>query len=302
MRGKVLQEYIYISLTGSFALAAASVLGKVMLRYRICDAGLITWLESAIMGFAALGISLVMGYPFPWHSWIMIFVLSHFIILAGWFLNIALQEGDASQVVPLLGLKIPFAGLLAVLLLGETASLSTWFALGGAGGAVALFGAGRQNPAQGGHGCRPAVPMLFAALASLFFAFADIAARLSLAGLNSLKLVLAMSVLALPTSLIMLARRRYKVYRITLLDAGLIFLRGVLVFVAVLFLYASFSRAGGVIGPNIVYGTRGAFALIIGYLLNKMLRVSIERQGWGIYILRLIGTGLLFLALLLVLL
>ncbi len=36
-------DHMWVSLGGAPALAIGSLLGKVLLRYRICDAGLITW-------------------------------------------------------------------------------------------------------------------------------------------------------------------------------------------------------------------------------------------------------------------
>lgn len=297
-----MQDYLWISIAGAFALSAASVLGKVILRYRICDAGLITWIELVVMAVFAAVICTVLRISLPFEVAGWMFLLSHLVLLAGLCLNKALQEGDASQVVPLLGLKIPLAGVFAVLLLNEQASVATWTALIGAGAAVALFGAGRQQVAQGGHGYKPIVPILFAFLASLFFALSDIVARISLDGVDPIALVLWMAILAVPAASAMLLKRKYKVYRVTLADIGLIFLRGMLVLVAVICLYTSFNLAGGVIGPNVVYGSRGAFALFIGYILNKSMKVSIERQGWEIYLLRAIGTGLLFVSLLLVVL
>jgi hypothetical protein len=197
-----------------------------------------------------------------------------------------------------MGIKIPLTGLLAVAWLGEAASLSTWVAVICSGLAVSLFGMGGQEPAQGGHGYRPAVAVVFVLLSSLAYAVSDLIAKRALDGVDPVSLVLWSNVGWAPLSAAMLMHPRYRKYRIKPLDGAVLFLRGGLVLGAVLGLYVAFRMAGGVILPNVVYGTRGFFALAAGYVLNRAGHVPMERQSQLTYAFRAIGAALLFTAVL----
>ena len=177
--------------------------------------------------------------------------------------------------------------------LDESASLRTWLAVAGSALAVSLFGVGNPEPAQGGHGCRPVAAILLVVLSCLFYGISDVIAMRALDGVDAVSLLLWSNVLWAPVAAVMLAQPRYRKYRVTALDAGLLTLRGMFVLGAVLGLYSAFRMAGGVILPNVIYGTRGFFALAAGYLLSRMLRLPLERQSGAVYALRLAGTLLL---------
>jgi drug/metabolite transporter (DMT)-like permease len=285
--------YVWVSLGGALALAFGSLLGKALVRYRICDAGLITWSQGLATAAVAGGLCVVLRLPFPRTHWFPIACLAACIILASWLLNHALQEGDASTVVPLMGLKIPLTALLAWAFLGEIATARTWAAVACSALAVSLFGVGRQKPSQGGHGYHPLAAIVFVVLACLSYGISDVMAKRALDGVEPLPLLLWSNVFWAPVAAAMLARPYYRQYRVALLDVGLLTLRGVLVLGSVLALYFAFRMAGGVILPNVIYGTRGVFALAAGYVLNKTLRLPMERQSGVIYALRLAGTILL---------
>lgn len=285
--------YLWVALGGALLLSLESLLGKAMMRYRICDAGLITWSQGlATAGVAGL-ICVLLRIPFPLTHWLPIVCVGACIIPAAWLLNHALQEGDASTVVPLMGLKIPLTALLAYLFLGETATLGIWIAVACSALAVALFGAGRQLPTQGGHGYRPFATIVFVVLSCLFYGISDVIAQSTFDGVTPLAMLLWSNILWAPVAVPMLVRPYYRQYRIATLDICLLVMRGVLLLGAVLGLYSAFRMAGGVILPNVIYGTRGLFALVAGYILGKTLRLPMERQSGFIYVLRLIGTVLL---------
>jgi hypothetical protein len=163
----------------------------------------------------------------------------------------------------------------------------------GSARAVSLFGVGRQKPSQGGHGYRPHAAITFVVLSCLFYGASDVIAKRTLEGVAPLSLLLWSNVLWAAVAAAMLARPYYRQYRVKAVDVGLLTLRGVLVLGSLLGLYSAFLMAGGVILPNVIYGTRGFFALLVGYVLNKSLRLPMERQSGAVYALRLVGTILL---------
>jgi len=285
--------YFWVALGGALALSIGSLLGKALVRYRICDAGLITWSQGLATAGVAGGLCALLRVPFPQTHGFPIACLAACIILASWLLNHALQEGDASTVVPLMGLKIPLTAMLAWVFLGETATARTWSAVACSALAVSLFGVGRQRLTEGGHGYRPVTAISFVVLSCLLYGTSDVIAKRALDGVAPLALLLWSNVLWAPVAAAMLARPYYRQYRVTPLDMVLLTMRGVLVLGAVLGLYSAFRMAGGVILPNVIYGTRGLFALVAGYILSKTLRLPMERQSGAVYALRLAGTILL---------
>jgi len=274
-------------------------LSKVLLRYRICDAGLVTWWQATATAAVSAAACLFLRLSFPVAGSPYVVALAAVLLVATWLLNKALQEGDASTVVPLLGLKIPFASIMAWLLLKESVSAGLWFAVLFSGGAVAFFGLGGQQVAQGGHGRKPVVAILLAVFAALLFSLADIIARASSASMDTITLVLWANVIWAPISVIMLLCPRYRKYRVGGADFWMCLSYGIFVTGAVLALYYSFTLADSVVLPNIIIGTRGVFALIAGYVFSKAAKVPIERQDGRVYVFRAAGTVLIVISLLL---
>jgi len=286
-----------ISLAAALALALSALLGKVLLRYRICDAGLVTWGQGVAISIISAGACLVLRVPLPGAGWLPVITLTAVLAIATRLLNQALQEGDASTVVPLLGLKIPASGLMAWLVLGERISAAVWLAVICSAAAVALFGIGRQEVSQGGHGRHPAVAVVLSVITAVLFSGADIVARTSESVIDPLGLVLWSNVVWGPVSALMLTGSKFRKYKVKRLDIGLFTLGAVFVTGAMLGLYYAFQLADSVIMPNVIMGTRGLFALIAGYALNKVARVPLERQRGLVYIYRMLGTLLILAAL-----
>ena len=294
-----MNTYAWLALVAALGLALSALLSKVLLRYRVCDPGLVTWWLVAGTAAVSAAVCAGMRLPFPGRGWIYIVVLAVVLVTATWFRNRALQDGDASTVVPLLGLKIPFTSVIAWLLLNESVPPVLWLAVFLSAGAVALFGAGRQQVAQGGYGRKPFFAILMAIGAALLFSCADIIVRIGSSRLETMALVLWSNIVSVPAAAVMIFSAKYRKYRIGITDLLMFLLYGVLVTGAMLALYYSFALADSVVLPNVITGTRGLFALVAGYVFSRAAKVPMERQDRLIYVYRATGTVLIAVSLLL---
>jgi hypothetical protein len=282
-------------------LAARSLVSKSLLRYRICDSGLVTWGIGLAAGLLGGAVWLVLRPPFPWRAvWPILGVVAT-VQAASWFVNRAIQEGDLSTVAPLLSVKIPMAAVLAFLVLGETYGPATYGAVGLAAAGAVLFGVGRPRPAQGGHGTPPVVAILLACAGAAAFAMADQFAQLGLNRSEGLGFLLWTLMLRGAFCGVMIARPAYRRYRVTGLDWLLFLVGGGVTVGALGSLYQAFRVSDSVTLTNVILGMRGLFGLFLGATLGRLLRVPLESQPARIYFLRAFGTGLLFLAILIAL-
>jgi drug/metabolite transporter (DMT)-like permease len=287
------QETVIFSLIGAVLLSLNALTGKVLLRYRICNAGLVTWGTSAATAAVSLVVLAVSRYPFPAAGWAPLFGLSAVLLSAYYVTNRAMQEGDASTVAPLLGMKVPLTALLSFLILGETHPRGVYLAVLLAACAIACFGLGRPRTAQGSHGHRPIVAVVLACSAALLLATADQLAKLGLAYATAPALVVWSNLMGGVVGAGLLARPHYRQYRIKWLDVGLFVLRGVLLVGAISALYSAYRAADGVTIPNVLLATRGLVVLGAGYLLGKLLKTPMESQPGRVYVLRVLGALLI---------
>ena len=294
--------FVVFAILSAIALGGYSVLTKILLRYRVCDAGLVTWGLGIATGIVSLVVLFFGRYPFPTEAPIATVMLAAIALVAHWFLSRALQEGDASTVVPLLSLKIPFVAVLSIFMLGERHTLRVYIAAGAAALGVAMFGIGRQERAQGGYGRHPILAIALACLSALSYALLDQLAKQTLAYTSPYRLVLWVNIIVACVCLIMLFRPHYRKYRLARFDLVMFLSGGGLMFGGLMFFFRALDLSDGVTIPNIVLSTRGFFALLIGFTLGQALKIPMERQSNRIYLLRAAGSVFLLAGLLIALL
>jgi uncharacterized membrane protein len=295
-------SYIYYAIGSAVGFALLSLISKTLLRYRICDAGLVTWGDGVAAGLVAAVVWLVLGGPFPSQALWPLVGVAVAVQAAIWLVNRAIQEGDLSTVVPLLSMKIPLAALMALVLLGETHGPAVYAAVMLSGLGAVLFGVGRPHKARGGHGAHPMVPILFACAGAASFALSDQFAKLGLDHAGAIEFLIWTLMLRGAFCAVMFARPSYRQYRIAAVDWCLFLVSGGLTLAVLGSLYEAFRLSDGVTLANVILGMRGFFGLILGATLGRLLRVPLERQSGRVYLLRTVGTGLLFIAMLVVVL
>lgn len=286
-----------LSVLSAVLMAGFSMCIKVMLRYRLCDAGYVIFGINIASGlFAAVGLLFVQSgipsdvmYPFA--------AMTGFVFVGHWLFSKSLQEGDASLVTPLLGLKIPIVAVLAGIWLKESFSGGIYVSILLSTLAILFFGLGRQQKALGGHGRHPLLAIALSILAAFSYSVSDIFTRKTIQAMSPLAALLWLQMVMGMIGMLVLALPGYRQYRIQRVDYLLFGLAGGMLLGGIGFYLGAIHLAGNVTIPNIILSWRGLFVFLMGLVWNRFASIPMERQSRAIYLLRLIGTGLLLAAL-----
>ncbi len=291
-----MEQYAIFALVAAVCISAYAIITKIMLRYRLCSAAYVAFATGAASAIpAAIGLTLTSpGLPREVALPLAIATVAGFGALYG--AARAVQEGDPSTVVPVMGLKIPIVAVMSIYLLGETHPWQIYLAAGMACAGVILFGIGPQQKAQGGHGYHPVVGILWAVASATLYAMADIYVRRCIVFITPVTAAMWNYTFIGLLCLVALWQPTFRQYRVTLTDLALLMLNGVFLLAAVMAFFTSIGLAGGVTSPNIVFATRGFITLAAGFVLGKLFKTPIERQPGIIYILRVVGALTLFAA------
>jgi drug/metabolite transporter (DMT)-like permease len=297
-----IEPYILLALISAILMGLYSVSIKFLVRYRICSPALITIGYCISAGVLSVPILFVSGFGIQPELLPFFIVVTITTLTAHLLLAIAMQEADASTVVPLLGLKIPFSAILASIFLGEVYPLSVYIAVVIAAAAAMLFGAGKPAKAQGGHDKKPIVGVLLAVASALTYSVGDIFIKKSLRFIEPFLLILWVNIaIAVPcTGFFFLPV--FKKYRIKTIDIAGFILCAILVTGGIALYFTSIKLSGKITTPNIILASRGFIVLSVGFLLNKILHIPIERQNNNIYVFRLAATCMLFAGLVIIIL
>lgn len=293
--------FVFYAILAALALGGYSVVLKILLRYRVCSAELVTWGVGIGAGLVSAVILMVQQYPFPIDIVWSLVLVAVVLLSASWFLSRALQDGDASTVVPLLSLKIPIVTVMSIFTLGERHGLKVYIAALAAALGVAMFGMGKQQKAQGGHNKHPLLAIVLACLSAFSYALLDQVVKRTLVHIEPVPLTLWANVIVACMCLLMLLNPHYHKYRLERADILLFAGSGILLAGGMLAFVGSLSLSDGVTVPNIVLSTRGFFTLMIGIVLARTTRIPMEKQSTGIYLLRAAGSVLLLVGLIIAL-
>jgi drug/metabolite transporter (DMT)-like permease len=294
-------SYVLYALLAAIGISAYAILTKVILRYRLCSAAYVAFATGATSAVPCIIGLTILGPRPPQEVFLPLLVATVTGFFALYAASRAMQEGDPSTVVPVMGMKIPFVAVMSVILLGEVHPWQTYLAAGLAFVGVILFGIGPQQKAQGGHGYHPAIGILWATLSAALYALSDIYIRRCLAYMSPVTAAMWNYTFIGLLCLLALSQPGFRQYRVTWLDFGLLSLNGIFLLLAVMAFFVSISQAGQVTAPNIIFAIRSFIILAAGYALNRLLKTSIERQPNSVYALRVVAATLLFAAILITL-
>ena len=284
--------FLLVGLSSGFAHSIYSALSKALLKNRIGEPFLL---------FLYINVLQALLTPLLW-----LFIHPRFPSPAGWaplvtscvtctvayvFLYMALHSGDASSVMPVMGSKVIFAGLLAIPMLGETHNWQVYIAVVLVAAAIAILG---YSPSESGKGRFPLKPIALMTACCVIFGFTDIFIKRALAYVDSYNFMICYNFLVGVFSLCVIPYLRKKKVPLVLNGSNLrLSIYAAVSIIAATLLYVILLEMGnGVVIPNILQSTRGVFIVLISALLTHRGSTALETQSKRVYLLRL-GASLL---------
>ncbi|PHS73538.1 MAG: hypothetical protein COB22_01685 [Cycloclasticus sp.] len=222
-----------------------------------------------------------------WANIELILLMCAFVLVAQTFYLNALQHGDASFVVPMLGCKMFAVAGLSVLFLSETYSSIVYIGAAGAFASLFFLNDGKL------HGSPKS--LVYVLLTCVLFAFADIAVVLLLnRGVGGLDL--AVFVFIVPTALLMpLSPLIFKSdWQVNKAFSKTLFIYAVVQLAGIIILMVAFKQAQQVTVINIVQSSRGFIAIGMVYLMARFGLSHIEVLSKRQLINRAFGGFLMF--------
>lgn len=242
------------------------------------------------VGLCYLPLILLEKQPIAWDQ-------IHFPLLTGiafftgsWFTFIAIHRGDVSLVTPLMGAKVIFVALFALILANQPPSGSLIIAAG-----LSAIGVGVMGAKDFAHSSHVAFTISFALASAALFALCDILVRKWAPAFGPLAFLTVSTAgmgLASLVVLVVMARRKHP----SLPGPGArkwVLWSSLLVGAQAVGLGYIIASNDDTTGINVVYGTRGLWAIILVAFLGPLMGNHERRLAEHAFHYRLIGTILL---------
>lgn len=230
-------------------------------------------------------------FPSP-EAWPPLLISAATCVAAYLFLYSALHCGDVSSVMPIMGSKVIFAGLLAIPMLGEK---HTWQVYVAALLVAASIGILSYSPSQGNRRRFPLQPVALMTGCAVVFGFTDIYIKRTLVHLDSYNFMIyynfIVGVLAL--GVIPYLRKKGMPLRLRGTDLRLGLFSAAALVTATLLFTVMLKMSSGVVVPNILQATRGIFIVLITAALTYRGSAVLETQTRRVYLLRLLASLLI---------
>jgi drug/metabolite transporter (DMT)-like permease len=284
---------VLIGLSSGLAHSVYSAFSKALLKNRIGEPLLLLLYVSSIQALVT---------PLLW-----IFVRPQFPPLAGWtplliscvtcvaaylFLYMALHWGDVSSVMPIMGSKVIFAGLLAIPMLHEQHNWQVYTAAVLVAIAIAILS---YSPSTSENSKFPLKPIVLMTGCCVMFGFTDISIKRALVHLDAYNFMifynLAVGVLSLCV-IPYLTKKKVSLV-LTGMDLQLAVCSAVALVVATLLFVILLGMCSGVVIPNILQASRGVFIVLISAVLTHRGSTMLETQSGKVYMLRLAASVLI---------
>jgi drug/metabolite transporter (DMT)-like permease len=208
------------------------------------------------------------------------------------FLYTALSSGDASSVMPIMGSKVVFSGLLAIPLLGESHRVQVYLAALLVAVSIAILS---YSPTSSQGSAFPLKPIVLMVACSITFAFTDIFIRRSLVFIDSYNFMIYYNFLLGAGSLLLVPYLKNK--KVPVIPKGQALWLGMVssffLVVATLLFVISLKIAEGVLIPNILQSTRGVFIVLISAVLAHSGSTALETHSMKVYLLRFLASSLI---------
>jgi drug/metabolite transporter (DMT)-like permease len=288
--------FFLAGLSSGFAHSIYSAFSKALLKNRIKEPFLLFLYISVIQALVTPLLWIFVRPQFPFSAAVMPLLISCFTCVAAYlFLYMALHSGDVSSVMPIMGSKVIFAGLLAIPMLGEKHNWQVYMAAVLVAISIAILS---YSPSKSGSSKFPLKPIVLMTGCSVIFGFTDIYIKRSLVYLDSYNFMIYYNFIVGVLSLCVIPYIRKKNVSLVLkgTDLQLSFYSAVSLVTATLLFTVMLKMSSGVVIPNILQSTRGIFIVLISAVLTHRGNTMLETQSRRVYMLRLAASVLILIS------
>jgi drug/metabolite transporter (DMT)-like permease len=285
--------FLLVGLSAGFAHSIYSAFSKALLKNRIKEPFLLFLYISVIQALVTplLWIFISPQFPLP-AGWVPLLISCLTCVAAYLFLYTALHCGDVSSVMPIMGSKVIFAGLLAIPMLHEKHNWPVYIAAVLVSISIAILS---YSPSKSGSSKFPLKPIILMTICSIIFGFTDIYIKRALVYLDSYNFMIYYNFVVGVLSLCVIPYIMKKRVSLILrgMDLQLSFYSAVSLVTATLLFVIMFEMSSGVVIPNILQSTRGIFIVLISAVLAHRGSTILETQSKRVYMLRLAASILI---------
>jgi len=284
---------VLIGLSAGFTHSLYSAGSKALLKNRIKEPFLLFLYVSVIQALVTpvLWIFIRPQFP-PLAGWIPLLISCFTCVAAYLFLYLALNYGDASSVMPIMGSKVIFSGLLAIPMLQEKHNWQVYIAAVLVAISIAALS---YSPSKDGGSKFPLKPIALMTVCSLIFGFTDIYIKRALVFVDSYSFMVYYNFIVGVLSFCVIPYLMKKRVSLVLkgMDLQISIYSAVSLATATLLFVIMFEMSSGVVIANILHSTRGIFIVLISAVLTHSGSRILETQSRNVYMLRLAGAGLI---------
>ena len=288
--------FLLVGLSSGFAHSIYSAFSKALLKNRIKEPFLLFLYVSVLQALVTplLWIFIRPRFPPP-AGWTPLLISCMTCVAAYLFMYTALHCGDVSSVMPIMGSKVIFAGLLAIPMLGEKHNWQVYIAAVLVAVSIAILS---YSPSKSGSSKFPRKPVVLMAMCSVIFGFTDIYIKRALIYVDSYNFMIYYNFIVGILSLCVIPYIRKKKVSLVLKGTELqLSVYSAVALVAATLLYVVLLKMGsGVVIPNILQSTRGIFIVLISAVLTHRGSVLLETQSKKVYMLRLTASVLIIIS------
>jgi drug/metabolite transporter (DMT)-like permease len=285
--------FFLVGLSSGFAHSIYSAFSKALLKNRIKEPFLLFLYISIIQALVTplLWIFVRPQFP-PAAGWMPLLISCVTCVAAYLFLYSALHCGDVSSVMPIMGSKVIFSGLLAIPMLHEKHSWQVYCAAVLVAIAIAILS---YSPSKSGSSKFPLKPVILMTTCCVIFGFTDIYIKRSLVYVDSYNFMIYYNFIVGALSLCVIPNLRKKQVPLVVkgVDLQLIFYSAASLVAATLLFVILLKMDGGVVIPNILQSTRGIFIVLISAVLTHRGSTVLETQSRKVYMLRMAASILI---------
>jgi drug/metabolite transporter (DMT)-like permease len=285
--------FLLVGLSAGFSHSIYSAFSKALLKNRIKEPFLLFLYINIIQALLTplLWLFITPQTPAP-TGWTPLLISCVTCVAAYLFLYMALHCGDASSVMPVMGSKVIFAGLLAIPMLGEKHHWQVYIAVVLVAVSIAILS---YSPSESGSSKFPLKPIAMMAACSFIFGCTDIYIKRALIYVDPFNFMIYYNFFVGVLSLTVIPYIRKKKAQLVLkgMDLQLSIYSAAALVAATLLFVILLEMGSGVVIPNILMSTRGIFIVLISAVLTHRGSTILETQSKKVYMLRLAASMLI---------